>query len=112
MRYYLKNTTKTLSMQCCRKLRVAIPTMMLVLLLTSITISAFHNHRDCENSNTCVICTFHVSTSAVALDTSPGSYPYDEPVLLSAVIIPERVLEQFHTSVFASHAPPQFSEFS
>jgi hypothetical protein len=90
-------------------LRVMVPALMLVLLLTSITVSAFHNHRDCENSNNCAICTFQISTSALALDTAPGSDPYDEPVILSFIILPERVSEPFHTSVFASHAPPQFS---
>jgi hypothetical protein len=109
MRYFIKNTTMALSIKCRAKLRVAVPAMMLVLLLSSITISAFHNHRDCDSSNNCAICTFQVSTSAVPLDTAPGSDPYDEAVLLSAITLPERVSEPFHTSVFASHAPPQFS---
>lgn len=96
-------------MQCRFKLRDLIPALMLVLLLTSITVSAFHNHRDCENPDNCAICTFHVLSSALALDTASGSDPYDEPVLLSFVTLPERVAEPFHTSVFPSHAPPQFS---
>jgi hypothetical protein len=97
------------SIQYRAKLRVAVPAMMLVLLLSSITISAFHNHRDCDSSNNCAICTFQVSTSAIALDTAIGSNPYDEAVLLSAITFLDRVSEPFHTSVFASHAPPQFS---
>jgi len=96
-------------MDCRFKLRDLIPALMLALLLTSITVSAFHNHRDCENPDNCAICTFHVSSSTLALDTAPGSDPFDEPVLLSFVTLPERVAEPFHTSVFASHAPPQFS---
>jgi len=86
-----------------------LPVVMLVLLLTSITVSAFHSHRDCDNSNNCAICTFQISTSAVALDTTPGADPNDELILLSAITVSERVSEPFHTSVFASHAPPQFS---
>jgi hypothetical protein len=109
MRYFIKNTTMAFSIQCRVKLRVAVPALMLVLLLSSITISAFHNHRDCDSSNNCAICTFQVSTSALALDTAPGSDPYNEPAILSIIILPERVSEPFHTSVFASHAPPQFS---
>ena len=100
---------KTLSRQRRFSLRVAVPALMLVLLLASITVSAFHNHRDCDNSNNCAICTFQVSTSAVALDPAPGSDPYDELILLSSITLPERVSEPFHTSVFASHAPPQLS---
>jgi hypothetical protein len=109
MEHVLKNKTKTVTKQCRLKLFVSVPALMLVLLLTSITVSAFHSHRDCENSNNCTICTFQISTSAVALDTAPGSDPYDGPVLLSAIMLPERISEPFHTSVFASHAPPQFS---
>ncbi|MGD1045537.1 MAG: hypothetical protein ABR936_09455 [Bacteroidota bacterium] len=95
-------------MQYRRRLRGVMLALMLVLLLTSITVSAFHNHRDCENPNNCAICTFHVSSSALALDTAQGSDPYDEPILLSAITLPERVSEPFHISVFPSHAPPQF----
>ena len=96
-------------MHCRNILRIVIPVLMLVLLLTSITVSAFHNHHGCENQDNCAICTFHVSSSALALDTAPGSDPYNEPVLLSAITLTERVSEPFHTSVFPSHAPPQFS---
>jgi hypothetical protein len=100
---------KPLSIQYSRNLRVVVPALMLVLLLGSITVSAFHNHHDRENPDNCAICTFQVSSSVLSLDTAPGSDSYDEPVLLSFVTLPERVAEPFHTSVFPSHAPPQFS---
>ena len=100
---------KSLAMNFHRGLQVVIPVLMLVLLLSSITISAFHNHRDCENSENCTICTFQVSSSVLSLETAPGSVPCGNPTLLSAIVIPERVPEPFHTSVYPSHAPPQFS---
>jgi hypothetical protein len=92
-----------------RKLSLVVSALMLVLLLTSITVSTFHIHHGCENQDNCAICTFQVSSSALSLDTAPGSDPYDEPVLLSAITLLERASEPFHTSVFPSHAPPQFS---
>jgi len=96
-------------MQYRRILCVIVPALMLVLLLGSITVSAFHNHHDCENPDNCAICNFQVSNSIVSFDTTLGSDFYDEPVLLSIITLPERVTKPFHTSVFPSHAPPQFS---
>lgn len=109
MRYFLKNRTKLLSLHYRSILRIVVPALMLVLLLTSMSVSTFHNHRDCENPDNCAICTFHVSSSVLSLITAADSDQYDEPVLLSAITLPERVSEPFHTSVFPSHAPPQFS---
>ena len=91
-----------------RELRIVVPALMLVLLLTSIAISAFHNHHDRENPDACAICTFQVSSCTLSLDTALGSDHYLEPVLLSFITLPERVSHPFHTLVFASHAPPQF----
>ena len=92
-----------------RGLRVVIPVLMLVLILSSITISAFHFHRDCENSENCAICTFQVTSSVLSLESAQGFVPYGNPILLSAIVLPERVPEPFHTTVYPSHAPPQFS---
>lgn len=100
---------KHLWIKYSRRLCVIVPVLMLLLILTSITVSAFHNHHDCENPENCVICSFQVSTPVVSLETSPGLVPYGEPILLSIIALPERVTEPFHTSVFPSHAPPQFS---
>ena len=96
-------------MQYRRILRVVVPALMLVLLLGSITVSAFHNHHDCANPDNCAICTFHVTSFVLSLDTAPGSVPYGEPILRSTITLPERVTKPFHTCVFPSHAPPQFS---
>jgi hypothetical protein len=109
MRYLLKYRTKPLSLHYRSILCVVIPALMLVLLLTSISVSAFHNHRDCENPDNCAICTFQVSSSVLSFDKAPSADPYDEPVLLSFVTLPERIAAPFHTTVFPSHAPPQFS---
>jgi hypothetical protein len=104
-----KNVMKPQAKKYYRDLRVVIPVMMLVLFLSSITISAFHNHRDCENSENCAICTFQVSSSVLSLESVQGFVPYGNPMLLSAIVLPERVPEPFHTTVYPSHAPPQFS---
>ena len=96
-------------MQYRRILNAIVPVLMLVLFFGSITISAFHNHHDCANQDNCAICNFQVSNSILSFDTTLGSDFYDKPVLLSVVTLPERVTEPFHTSVFPSHAPPQFS---
>jgi len=89
-------------------LRVVVHTLMLLLILTSISISAFHNHHDCENPDNCAICNFQVTNSIVSFDTTLGSDLYDDPIQLSVITLPERITEPFHTSVFPSHAPPQF----
>lgn len=105
---YNKNRMKALSMQFCRIFRIVVPVLMLMLLLAGITVSAFHNHHDCENPDTCAICSFQISHCTLSLDTVPGSGPSLEPVLFSFIPFPERVTHPFHTLVFASHAPPQF----
>jgi hypothetical protein len=100
---------KALSMQIHRIFHIVIPVLLLGLLLTGITVSAFHNHYDCENPDFCAICSFQISHSALSLNTISGSGPYFEPVLLSFITFPEQVSHPFQTLVFASHAPPQFS---
>lgn len=99
---------KHISTQHRNTLRIAVPALVLLLLLASIAISAFHNHHDCGNPDTCAICTFQASSYTLSLHATPGSDTYDEPVLLSIVTLPQRVSEPFYTSVFASHAPPLF----
>jgi hypothetical protein len=99
---------KPMWIQYRRMLRTVVPALMLVLLLASIGISAFHNHHDCANPDTCAICTFQVTSCTLSLDAVSGSNSLDEPVLLSFINLPERVSLPFHTHIFASHAPPQF----
>ena len=108
IRYY-KDGMKLMLIKKRRVLFKAVPALMLLLLLASISVSAFHNHHDCGNSDNCAICTFQLSNYAPSIQTAAGSSLYREPVLLAFVSLPERVCHPFHTRVFASHAPPQFS---
>ncbi|HVN47937.1 MAG TPA: hypothetical protein VMU30_03850 [Bacteroidota bacterium] len=43
-------------------MKTLVPALMLVLMLGSIGISAFHNHHDCANPDNCAICTFQVTS--------------------------------------------------
>jgi hypothetical protein len=89
-------------------LRTAIPAVMLAMFLASIAVPTLHSFHDCGNANTCAVCTFQLSTFTLSTDPAPDSTPFDVPVLHSVITVIERVPEPFHTSVFASHAPPQF----
>ena len=95
-------------MQYRNRLRLIVPVILLMLLLASISIGAYHSSHECANPDTCAICTFQATSCTLSLDAAPGSDHYDEPVLLSIITLPERVSEPFQTSAFASHAPPQF----
>jgi hypothetical protein len=88
--------------------RNIVPALMLVLLVASIGVSAFHHHQDCANPDTCAICMFQVSSCTLSLDAASGFHPSDGPILCSFLNLPERVALPFHTHIFASHAPPQF----
>jgi hypothetical protein len=99
---------KFFGIKYCNILKTVVPALMLVLLLASIGVSAFHNHQDCANPDNCAICTFQVSSCTLSLDAASGSNSVDEPVFLSFSNLPERVSLPFHTHIFASHAPPQF----
>jgi hypothetical protein len=89
-------------------MRIAVRALMLTIYLSGITISAFHSHHDCRDTENCAICIFQASSVTLPLDAPPGSDPFDEPVLHSILTATERASEPFHTSVFACHAPPQF----
>jgi hypothetical protein len=92
----------------CLLLKV-VPALMCMLLLTGIFVSAFHNHHDCGNTDNCAICSFQISSYTPSIESAASSSLSHEPVILIFVSLPERVCHPFHTSVFASHAPPQFS---
>jgi len=64
---------------------------MLMLLLASISIGAYHSSHECANPDTCAICTFQATSCTLSLDAAPGSDHYDEPILLSIITLPERV---------------------
>jgi hypothetical protein len=106
---YNKKRMKQLSIPYSRIIQNIVPLLMLALLLSGIAVSAFHNHHDCGNPDNCAICTFQASACALSFDVSPGSDAYADPVLLSSLSLPEWISLPFHTHVFASHAPPQFS---
>ena len=95
-------------MQYRNRLRLIVPVILMMLLLAGISIGAYHSSHECANPDTCAICTFQAASYTLSIDTTPGSDRHDEPVLLSIITLPERVSEPFQTSVFASHAPPQF----
>jgi hypothetical protein len=85
-----------------------VPVIMLALLITSISISAFHNHTDCANPDTCAICTFQVTSCTITLHTTADAQPNEKPIVAALLDLPERITLSFHTHIFASHAPPQF----
>ncbi len=55
-----------------RTLLKAVPALMLMLFLSSIAVSAFHNHHDCGNTDNCVICTFQISSYTPSIETAAG----------------------------------------
>ena len=101
-------TTMMIPIQYRRNLRHAVPALMLMLLVSSIVITAYHNTRECGDPHSCAVCTFHATSYTLSSDAEPGTDPCDAPGLPAVITLVERASEPFHTTVFASHAPPPF----
>jgi hypothetical protein len=86
-----------------------IPYLMLVLVLSSIVLTSFHNHKCNENSDNCTFCNFRVSYSAVIVEPAVNIQLFQKPISEYAITLNERVTDPSQKLVCSSHAPPQFS---
>lgn len=99
---------KTMPIQGHRPIHGVLSTLMLFVFLASLAVSAFHSHDDCVKPDDCVLCAFQSSNFTLTPDPAPVPVPYDGTVIPFFLPPAERVPEPFNTSVFSSHAPPQF----
>jgi hypothetical protein len=86
-----------------------LPLLMLVVLFSSITLAAFHNHYCTENSDRCIACNLQHSFSSITIESAAHSIIFPQPLSKSQINLNERITDPSQKIVCSSHAPPQFS---
>ena len=85
------------------------PYLMLLLMLSSIILTSFHNHNCTDSSDNCTVCSFRVSFSAVTIEPAIDVQLIQKPISDYAITLNDRVTDPSQKLVCSSHAPPQIS---
>ena len=86
-----------------------IPFLMLVLLLSSIALTSFHNHHCDSTTDNCTICSYRVSYSAVIVELIQSNNLFTDPLSEHIIVLNDRVTDPSQKLVCSSHAPPHSS---
>jgi hypothetical protein len=86
-----------------------LPLLMLVVLLSSIAIASFHNHKCTENPDNCITCNLQHSFSSITIESAAQGVILPRPLSESLITLNERITDPSQKIVCSSHAPPQFS---
>jgi predicted molibdopterin-dependent oxidoreductase YjgC len=86
-----------------------LPYLMLVLLLSSIMVTSFHNHDCSKNSDNCTACRLQQSFSSLTIESTTYDVILQKPLSDSITILNEQATDPSQKIVCSSHAPPQYS---
>jgi hypothetical protein len=90
-------------------LKVGLPYLMLVVLLSSIMITSFHNHNCDEDSDNCTACRLQQNFSSLTFEPTTHDVLLQKKFSDSILILNEQATDPSQKNVCSSHAPPQFS---
>jgi hypothetical protein len=89
--------------------RLWIPSLILIIFLSSITLTSFHNHHTEKSTDNCSVCNFQITYSATALAPTADCTLFLKPLPENAIIFNDTITDPSQKIVCSSHAPPQFS---
>ena len=107
--FYINIEMKNKISKFVLQVKQCLPLLLLVLLLSSMIITSFHNHHCTENSDNCIACSLQHSFSTMTIESAAQGAVVPRPLSESLISLNEKITDPSQKIVCSSHAPPQFS---